>query len=139
MPNKISDKGVSALMQREGVRLVAYQDTKNIWTIGVGHTGPEVKQGLSWTTEQVMQALRDDCAIAEKCVNENVKVPLTQNQFDALVSFVFNVGTGAFFKSTLLKLLNAGDYAGAGGQFLRWNIPPEIVGRRYSEQKQFNS
>lgn len=134
---KMSDAGLKLLMDREGVRLTAYKDTKGIWTIGVGHTGPEVHEGLVWTTDQVMDALRKDVEIAEKALDDNVRVGLTQNQIDALCSFIFNVGSGAFAKSTMLKLINKLDFAGATAQFDRWVIPPEITGRRMSEKKQF--
>lgn len=134
---KMSGKGLDALQVREGVRLVAYKDTKGIWTIGVGHTGPEVHEGLVWTAEQVRSALETDVGKCEDAINENVKVSLTQNQFDALGSFIFNVGVNAFKASTLLKILNTGDYVGAAAQFDRWHIPPEITGRRNSEKAQF--
>lgn len=134
---KMSESGLKALSLREGVRLKAYKDTKGIWTIGVGHTGPDIKEGLVWTQEKVMQTFATDVQRFEDAVNKGVKVELTQNQFDALVSFVFNVGAGAFAKSTLLKVLNRGDYAGVGAQLDRWNIPPEIIGRRNSEKRQF--
>jgi len=136
---KTSKSGLADLQQREGTRLVAYKDTKGIWTIGVGHTGPEVKQGLVWSVEQVMSALEKDVETAENCINSLVKVRLTQNQFDALVSFVFNVGVNAFAKSTMLKVLNLGNYDEAARQFDRWVIPPEITKRRMSEKKQFQT
>ena len=135
----ISDKGIEAIQQREGVRFVAYKDVKGIWTIGVGHTGPEVVQGLVWNAEQVKSALQSDLKTAMDAINSLVKVTLTQNQFDALVSFVFNVGVGAFSKSTMLKLINQKDFAGATLQFDRWNIPSSIIGRRNSERDQFKS
>jgi GH24 family phage-related lysozyme (muramidase) len=134
---KISQQGVKKLEQREGKRNKAYKDTKGIWTIGVGHTGPNVYEGLAWTDQQIEDALRDDLAWAEQTVNESVKVILTQNQYDALVSFVFNIGATAFKKSTLLKLLNQGLYDMAAEAFLMWNKPPEIIGRRNSEREQF--
>ena len=134
---KMSKEGLQKLMDREGVRLMAYPDTKKIWTIGVGHTGPEVKKGLVWTTEQVMEALNNDVVFAEDAVNSGVKVKLTQNQFDALVSFTFNVGVSAFYNSTMLKFINKGDFVAAAQQFNRWVIPPEITKRRMSEKKQF--
>ncbi len=135
----MSEKGLSLLKQREGSKLKAYKDTKGILTIGVGHTGPDVTAGLVWTEQQVLDALRKDVYIAEKAIIDNVKVFLTQNQFDALCSFIFNVGVGAFKKSTLLKVLNLGNYKEAANQFDRWHIPPEIVGRRTSEREQFQS
>ena len=135
---KISKEGLNKLILREGKRNKAYKDTKGIWTIGVGHTGPEVHEGLLWSDEKVMEALDKDLAWAEAAVNDAVVVPLAQHQFDALVSFVFNVGVRAFLNSTLLKKLNIGNYFGAGKEFDRWHIPREIIGRRNSERDQFN-
>src|SRR5258706_10508492 len=114
---KTSDEGLKALEDREGKRRKAYLDTKGIPTVGVGHTGPEVYIGLAWTDQQIEDALRDDVKEAEDCINESVKVPLTQNQFDALVSFVFNIGVTAFKRSTLLRVLNTGDYKDAAACF----------------------
>lgn len=135
---KLSYAGIDALEAREGVRTKAYKDTKGIWTIGVGHTGPEVFSGLVWTLDKVSEVFAVDVQWAEDAVNA-VKAPLTQNQFDALVSFVFNIGATAFNKSTMKRMLNTGNYEGAALQFDRWNIPPEIVGRRTSEKNQFLS
>ena len=135
---KLSDNGAKVLILREGLRTKAYKDTKGIWTIGVGHTGPEVVEGLVITKEKAHELFQKDVAWAEDAVNL-VKVPLTQNQFDALVSFVFNIGAGAWKRSTMLKMLNAGDYAGATKQFDRWVIPKEITSRRMSEKAQFLS
>jgi lysozyme len=134
---KTSEEGLRVLGVREGRRRKAYLDTKGIPTIGVGHTGPEVYIGLAWTDEQIDDALRDDVQEAEDCVNKYVTVPLTQNQFDALVSFVFNVGVMAFRKSTLLRILNTGDYVEAAACFDMWHKPKEIIGRRDSEREQF--
>ena len=135
---KLSENGAKVLILREGLRLKAYKDTKGIWTIGVGHTGPEVVEGLVITKEKAHELFQKDVAWAEDAVNL-VKVPLTQNQFDALVSFVFNIGAGAWKRSTMLKMLNLGDYVGASKQFDRWVIPIEITSRRMSEKAQFNS
>ena len=135
---KLSPAGAEILILREGLRLKAYRDTKGILTIGVGHTGPEVVEGLVITKEKAHELFQKDVAWAEDAVNL-VKVPLTQNQFDALVSFVFNIGAGAWKRSTMLKMLNAGDYAGATKQFDRWVIPKEITSRRMSEKAQFGS
>jgi len=136
---KTSKQGLDALVAREGFRTSAYPDTKGIWTIGVGHTGPEVREGLVWTSAQIQDALIKDVQTAEKAINDGVYVPLTQNQFDALVSFVFNVGVGAFTRSTLLKVLNQKNYTEAAKQFDRWVIPKEITKRRMSEKAQFIS
>ena len=137
IPMKTSDGGINAIMQREGVRQKAYPDVKGIWTIGVGHTGPHVCEGLAWTMQQVHDALADDLRIAENCINSKVTTQLTINQFDALVSFVFNVGVSAFSNSTMLKILNEGNIKLAGGQFDIWHIPVSIIGRRNSERDQF--
>lgn len=133
----MSDNGLKLLTLREGKRNKAYKDTKGIWTIGVGHTGPEVVEGLVWTDAQVDAALKQDIKTAERAIIANVKVFLTQNQFDALCSFIFNVGVTAFTRSTLLKVLNVGNYTEAANQFDRWHIPPEITSRRNSERDQF--
>lgn len=133
----LSDKGRAVLAMREGKRNKAYQDVKGIWTIGVGHTGPEVKAGLVWTDKQIDDALIQDVKIAEKDVLDNVRVALSQNQFDALVSFVFNVGEVAFRRSTMLKFINIGEFGLAAQQFNRWVIPVQVTSRRMSEKAQF--
>jgi lysozyme len=134
---KLSKEGSSILQQREGRRNKAYLDTKGIPTIGVGHTGPNVYIGLAWTDQQIDDAFTNDVKWAEDAVNANVKVPLTQTQFDALVSFVFNIGETAFKRSTVLKLLNESLYDMIPSAMLMWNIPKEIIGRRQAEAKQF--
>lgn len=140
---KTSAAGRAAIAQREGNKLKAYRDTKGIWTIGVGHTAaagdPKPKAGMTITAAQSDQILARDLASVEAAVNSAVEVPLTQSQFDALVSLAFNIGSGAFKKSTLVKRLNAGDVAGAGAAFMMWNKPKEIIGRRKTEQRQFLS
>lgn len=134
---KTSDAGLHLIMEREGNKTHAYLDSVGVWTIGVGHTGPEVHAGLVWTDAQVMDALRRDIARFERAVNDAVTIDLDQYQFDALVSFAFNVGETAFKNSTLVRKLNAGDIDGAAGQFDRWHIPPEITSRRNGEREQF--
>lgn len=133
---QFSPNGMGLLKIREGVRYKAYKDTKGIWTIGVGHTGPEVKEGLVWTDNQVNQAFMHDIQWAVDSIN-GVNAVLNQNQFDALVSFVFNIGATAFATSTMKRLLDKGKYAEAAAQFDRWVIPKEITSRRMSEKAQF--
>ncbi len=133
---KLSKEGADALYRREGKRNKAYKDTKGIWTIGVGHTGPDIVEGLVWTDKQVMEAFLRDVAWAENAVSE-VRMPLNQNMFDALVSFTFNVGEKAFRTSTMKKFLDMGLYTNAAMEFDRWHKPAEIVGRRTSERDQF--
>lgn len=135
---KLSKQGLEKLIEREGKRNKVYLDTKGIPTVGVGHTGPDVKMGMVWTDEQVEYALLHDVLWAEEAVLA-VNCSLTQNQFDALVSFVFNIGASAFASSTLKKLLDKGDIEGAAKQFDRWVIPKEITKRRMSEKAQFMS
>lgn len=138
---KTSAAGRAAIAQREGNKLKAYRDTKGIWTIGVGHTAaagsPAPKAGMTITAAQSDEILSRDLATFEASVNKAVTVPVSQGQFDALVSLAFNIGGGAFAKSTLVKRLNAGNVAGAADAFMMWNKPPEIIGRRKTEQQQF--
>lgn len=133
----MSDQGLKLLMLREGSRSHSYKDTKDIWTIGVGHTGPEVVEGLVWSDQQVMDQLRKDVAITEQCLNDCIQVGLAQNQIDALCSFIFNVGVNAFRRSTMRRLLNQGLFKEAANEFDKWHIPPEITSRRNSEKSQF--
>ena len=114
-------QNIDAIKEHEGLRLVAYLDSVGVWTIGYGDTGPDVVKGLVITKEQAENRLRKRLVEFEGYINRAVKVKLTQNQFDALVSLVYNIGPTNFNTSTLLKKLNAGDYAGAADQFLVWN------------------
>jgi lysozyme len=139
---KTSDSGLDHIEQSEGIRYTAYLDTGGVWTIGVGHTGPEVIKGLRATDEQVRAWLEEDVLEAEDAVNRLVKVELTQNQFDMLVSFVFNVGEGQFKRSTMLRLLNQGDYEGAANELPKWKFDngkmiQGLLNRRLEEQKIF--
>lgn len=118
---KTSSRGLDLLKDFEKCKLAAYLDPKRRWTIGWGHTGPEVHGGLTWTQDQADVALIEDLLTAEKCVNTSVRLKLSQGQFDALVCLVYNIGVGAFAASTIRRMLNLGDTVGAGKQFKRWN------------------
>ncbi len=121
---KISNAGIDLIEEFEGVRLTAYPDPAtggDPWTIGVGHTGPDVVPGLTITAEEASDLLLEDLEKTEEAVSRLVTVPLEQHQFDALVSLIFNIGAGAFGESTLLHMLNKGQYNEASAQFLRWN------------------
>ena len=125
----------------EGLRLEAYQDPVGIWTIGYGSTSG-VHQGMTITQEQAQARLANDIQSAAECVERKVGPVLTQNEFDALVSFVFNIGCLAFSGSTLLRLLNCGDKS-AANEFMRWvhagtNVLPGLVSRRLAEKTMFN-
>lgn len=142
---KISANGLGLIQAHEGLRLEAYPDPGSggePWTIGFGHT-KGVKPGDVITEEEATTFLQQDIAWVEDCINQTVDVELTQNQFDALASFVFNLGCGAFKGSTLCRLLNAGNYAGAAEQFHRWTKAagkdlPGLVKRRAHEAELFS-
>lgn len=114
-----SERGRAFITDWEGKHLKAYKDTAGIWTVGVGHTGPEVREGLLITDKHCDQLLRVDLFEAEREIFECVRVPLSQTEFDALVSWEFN--TGALRKSTLLKRLNAQRYDLVDNEMRRWN------------------
>lgn len=141
---KTSQKGVDLIKSFEGLRTTAYQDAVGVWTIGYGHTGPDVKPGMKITKAKAESLLRQDLGKFENAVQRNVKVPLTQGQFDALVSFTYNLGEGNLKNSTLLKKLNQGDYAGAQAEFGKWTYAggkelPGLVRRRKEEAAMFGS
>lgn len=134
---KTSEQGIALLREREGERLRAYLDVAGVATIGVGHTGPGITLGLVWSPQQSADALKKDVEKCEKTIALYCVHKLKQCQFDALVSFIFNIGVNAFVKSTLLRKLNQGDFEGAAAQFDRWNIPAAIISRRMGEKQQF--
>lgn len=120
----VSAKGIDLICSFEGLQLTAYDDGVGVWTIGFGTikypNGVRVKRGDTCTLEQAKSYMRYDLIEFEHTVNSLVKVPLNQNQFDALVSLTYNIGSGAFKSSTLLKKLNLSDYKGAADQFDVW-------------------
>ena len=116
---KTSKNGINLIKNYEGCRLTAYKCPAGVWTIGYGHTAG-VKQGDKITQLQADTLLAVDLQKFEYSVNKAVKKPITQNEFDALVSFAFNVGTGNFEKSTLLRLVNMGQFELAAKQFEKW-------------------
>jgi len=134
--------GLALTEQFEGLELTAYQDQVGVWTIGYGHTGPDVYPGLTITQNDATSLLLQDVNTAANCVNQLVTVPLTQDEFDALMDFVFNLGTHAFAGSTLLRLLNAGDFDGAIGEFVKWDhaggqVVAGLLRRRQAEAQLF--
>ena len=122
---RASLKGVELIKHFEGCRLDAYLCPASVWTIGYGHTGKvdgkTIQAGMKIPQNKATELLREDMAEFEKHVLHLIDVPLTQNQFDALVSFSFNVGAGALKNSTLRKLLNQGKYKEVPAQLGRWN------------------
>ncbi|MBM3603623.1 MAG: lysozyme [Alphaproteobacteria bacterium] len=144
-----SEKGIALIKAHEGLRLEAYPDPAHGWsvpTIGYGHTSaagsPPVTKGMRITEAGATEILRTDLRKFERYVMDAVTVPLNQNQFDALVSFTFNLGPGNLRNSTLLRKLNARDYAGAADQFGQWvkaggKTLPGLVKRRKAERDLF--
>ncbi|HCH7479102.1 TPA: lysozyme [Acinetobacter baumannii] len=144
----ISDKGYSLIKKLEGFRANAYLDTGNVWTIGFGTIkypdGRTVKQGDTCTEEQATQWLINDCKWVDACLDRYVTVPVTQNQFDSLASFVYNVGETQFTKSTMLRLINTNNGRAAAEQFDRWIFDAGhkiegLANRRAAEKQLFVS
>lgn len=138
----ISENGLKIIKNFEGCRLKAYKCPAGVWTIGFGHTGKDVKEGLTITQEQAEHYLQNDIIIHSANVTRLVKVPITQNQFDALVSFEYNVGYGNFASSTMLKMINKNMFPEAAQQFDRWVYANKkrltgLVKRRQAEKELF--
>ena len=142
----VSPFGVDLICSFEGKRLTAYDDGVGVWTIGFGTTvypnGIQVKKGDTCTEAQAKAYMAHDLKKFEAAVNNAVKIPLNQNQFDAMVSLAYNIGVGNFSKSTLLKKVNSGDFDGASNEFLKWNKSgekelPGLTRRRKREQDLF--
>lgn len=141
---KISEQGIELIKRHEGCVLKAYRCPAGVMTIGYGHTG-DVRPGMVISANKALEYLRRDLNIAEACVNAAIVTPLTQNQFDALCSLVYNVGCGAFLRSTLLKKIkvNPSDEA-IGDEFKRWvcssgKTLPGLIKRRAAESELYFS
>lgn len=146
MTRKTATKGIELIKEFEGCRLTAYKCPAGVWTIGYGHTGMVdgklIASGMTITAAKATELLKKDLAEFEAAVNGCVTAPITQNMFDALVSFSFNVGAGALRRSTLLKKLNAKDYDGAADELPKWNkaggkVLNGLVRRRMAERELF--
>lgn len=155
---QMSENGLELLKQWEGFKLAVYKDSAGLPTIGVGHLitkselaagtivigGVAVQYAGGLTDQQALDLLSQDVTPAEQAVNTRVTVELNQNQFDALVSFTFNVGVGAFTGSTLLKVLNQSQYDQVPAQLLRWTraggkVVQGLVNRRQNEINLWNT
>lgn len=153
----VSEHGLDLLKQWEGFESKIYKDSAGLPTIGVGHlltkseltsgkiviNGAPVQYAAGLTNQQVLNLLSEDINPAAQAVSANAKVALSQNQYDVLVSFVFNVGVAAFTGSTLLKLLNQGQYDQVPAQLRRWNksggqVVQGLINRRENEIKLWN-
>lgn len=139
---EINFDGLEIIRVCEGLRLTAYKCPAGVWTCGYGHTGADVRDGMHITPNQAEELLRKDVKSAELAVYELVTVPLTRNQFSALVSFVFNIGRGKFSGSTMRKLLNKAEYRKAADEFDKWiysngKVLSGLVERRKREKALF--
>lgn len=142
----ISQKGYAIIKEFEGFRSQAYLDTGGVWTIGYGTikypNGVSVKKGDTCTQGQAEAWLLNDCLWVDACLDKCVKAKITQNQFDALASFVYNIGESQFMKSTMLTLINQGSMTAAANQFDRWIFDngkriEGLVNRRAKEKALF--
>lgn len=124
---RIGKAGLDLIKSFEGWKDTAYICPAGVLTIGWGSTGPHVKPGMKITQERGEALLRADLSRFEAAVTRLVTVPISQNQYDALVSFAFNLGEGNLAKSTLLKRVNARDFAGAANEFGKWNRAGGVV------------
>ena len=141
---KYSLNGLHLTEQFEGCKLIADLDSGGVATIGYGHTGKDIHVPMCCTQAQAEAWLAEDILWAQNRVTADVKVPLTQNEFDACVDFVFNCGVGNFEHSTLLKLINTGDFDHAAKQFEAWDkcdgkVLAGLLRRRLSEETLFNT
>ena len=142
-PLVYSGKGLALTKNFEGCKLEAYQDSGGVWTIGYGHI-EGVYEGMTCTQEQADTWLAEEMQDATNAVNRLVKVQLNQEEFDALVDFVYNLGAGNFASSTLLKLLNEGSISAAANEFVKWDhcggvVVQGLLNRRLAEKKEFLS
>lgn len=142
----ISAAGLTGIVRHEGMVKAVYLDPVGIPTACVGHTKTVTQRdvGKQISEDVCLRMLDEDTADAQRAVQRSVTVPITQEQYDALVSFTFNVGGGALHSSTLVRKLNAGDCWGAGAEFPRWNkargrVLKGLVKRRADERNLFET
>lgn len=148
---RVSDIGREKITQREGERLRSYRDSVGIWTVGVGHISDhyfKVGPNTTITREKSQELLIYDLNEVEQAIADTIRVELNQNQFDALASFIFNIGVPAFRKSTVLKVINAKKFDKVPAEFMKWNkgtvngkkvVLPGLTSRRASEVGQWNT
>ena len=141
---KIDKYGLELIKKFESCKLTAYKVDKSekYYTIGYGHYGADVKKNMKITKEKAEELLKNDIKYFEECVNTYVKVPITQSMYNALVSFTYNVGGGAFKKSSLLKYVNKKQFKKASNEFKKWNkcggkVLNGLVKRRLLEKTEF--
>lgn len=139
---QVSPAGIALIRRFEGLRLEAYRDAAGIWTVGYGHTGPDVHEGMVITPAEAERLLAVDLQRFEAAVERSVVRPATQGQFDAMVSLCYNIGPNAFQQSTVLRRFNAGNDHGAAEAFILWvrargTILEGLVRRRAAEIVRF--
>lgn len=145
---KTSDRGIAALMKHEGIVPGPYKDSVGVWTAYIGHTAAagspdpaKMARGVPADLDAALRAafdvFRKDLATYEAAVTRALKIPVTQSEFDALVSFHYN--TGAIDRAQLVLHLNAGDRRAAADAFMGWSKPAEIIPRRKAEQDLFRN
>jgi lysozyme len=139
-----SENGLDIIRKWEGLQLTAYRCPAGVWTIGYGHTGPDVWEGKKIDIFEANILLRQDVRTFEDAVNRAVKIAMSQGMFDSLVSFTYNVGAGNLRKSTLLKKLNAGKIGEAAEEFKKWDkagrkVLAGLAARREDERRLFLS
>ena len=136
----ITESTINTIIRFEGKRNKAYQDTKGLWTIGVGHLiKPDEKHLINTvlTDDQVHDLLRHDLSWCDEAITSSVRAPLNQNQYDALYSLCFNIGADHFKQSEVVKHLNQNDYNNAANAFMNWVTPVVLKPRREKERKLF--
>ena len=136
----ITESTLNTIIGFEGKRNRAYKDTRGLWTTGVGHLIKPDEQHLInvvLTDDEVHTLLRHDLSWCDEAITSSVRVPLNQNQYDALYSLCFNIGANGFKNSSVVKKLNNKDYAGAADAFLLWCKPSVLLPRRQKERALF--
>lgn len=136
-----SEEGIKLIKHFEGFEANAYKCPAGVWTIGYGHT-KDVTEGDEWSEAHASHMLEVELEEFERYIHDCVEVELTQYQFDALVAWIYNLGVGNFKSSTLLKVLNSGDYDAVPEQIERWNkaggvVLKGLVRRRAAESLMF--
>ena len=140
---EMSEEGLNLTKNFEGLRLRAYQDCADVWTIGYGHTGSDVHEGRNISQTEADDLLKQDVRAAVEAVNRAVTAKITQSQFDALADFCFNMGERRLLGSTLLRYVNAGNFIAAANQFGMWvhaagRVQAGLVKRRQAEAEMFS-
>lgn len=144
MAREVNEAGVRLVQEFEGCRLDAYRCPAGIPTIGYGATGPDIRMGMVWTQEEAEARLIEDVQRFADAVERALTVDVSDNEFAAMVSLAFNIGAGAFRKSTLLRLVNDGHFEAAAQQFERWNraggrVMVGLTRRRRAERALFET